>query len=340
MKRTAKKHVRAPPHRDVVPTESHSYGQDGGYFPRTLQTVLLALGSSEPLLFIGTPRLLRGNSYLWHVRVVIYERPMTDHIRRIRQVVEAPAPRWTFEAGMREASREALVVLHHEVDEQMAHSQYHHFLSRAKEGAEAIILPAGGHDHMGCLADQVKLTRALVRNLDEAVKEVKLLGEHEEESSRKITELEALCKKLRDDTQRLEEEKAIPEGMVESHDELLMEIAREMGLNRMGEDDDEEEEDADDGGDATAPPANAPPPPAPPAAVPEEINEEGPMETIPEHGVLMSHEVIMAEVEHEIPQLRLYHALIRDYEGNPIRLEDDFDDLGDYPNGGRFDVDE
>jgi hypothetical protein len=47
----------------------------------------------------------------------------------------------------------------------------------------------------------------LVRNLDEAVKEVKLLGEHEVESSQKITELEALCKKLRDDTQRLEEEK-------------------------------------------------------------------------------------------------------------------------------------
>jgi hypothetical protein len=48
--------------------------------------------------------------------------------------------------------------------------------------------------------DQVKLTRALVRNLDEAVKEVKLQGEHEEESGRKITELDALCKKLRDDT--------------------------------------------------------------------------------------------------------------------------------------------
>jgi hypothetical protein len=61
---------------------------------------------------------------------------------------------------------------------------------------------------MGCFTDQVKLTRALVQNLDEAVKEVKLLGEHEEESSQKITELESLCKKLREDTQRLEEEKA------------------------------------------------------------------------------------------------------------------------------------
>jgi hypothetical protein len=33
---------------------------------------------------------------------------------------------------------------------------------------------------MGCFPNQVKLTRALVQNLDEAVKEVKLLGEHEE----------------------------------------------------------------------------------------------------------------------------------------------------------------
>jgi hypothetical protein len=48
---------------------------------------------------------------------------------------------------------------------------------------EAVILPTGGHDHMGCFTDQVKLTHALVQNLDEAVKEVKLLGEHEEESS-------------------------------------------------------------------------------------------------------------------------------------------------------------
>jgi hypothetical protein len=34
----------------------------------------------------------------------------------------------------------------------------------------------------------------LVRDLDEAVKEVNLLGEHEEESSRKITELEAYAR--------------------------------------------------------------------------------------------------------------------------------------------------
>jgi hypothetical protein len=82
----------------------------------------------------------------------------------------------------------------------MAHSQYRHFPSRVEEGAEAMVLPVGDHYCMRCVTDQVKLTRALVRDLDEAVKEVKLLGEHEEESSQKIMELEALCKKLGEDT--------------------------------------------------------------------------------------------------------------------------------------------
>jgi hypothetical protein len=53
----ARKHVRAPPHRNVVPTESHGDGQNIGYFPRTLWTMLLVLGSSKPPLFIKTLRL-------------------------------------------------------------------------------------------------------------------------------------------------------------------------------------------------------------------------------------------------------------------------------------------
>jgi hypothetical protein len=55
-------------------------------------------------------------------------------------------------------------------------------------------MPAGDRDHIRCLADQVKLTHALVRDLDEAIKEVNLLGEHGEESSQKIIELEACAR--------------------------------------------------------------------------------------------------------------------------------------------------
>jgi hypothetical protein len=258
--------------------ESHSDGQSAGYFLRTLRTVLLVLGYSEPPLFIGVLRLLRGNSYLWRVRVIIYERPTTDHIHRIRHVIEATTPRWTFEGGMREATREALALLRHEAEERMEQSQYCHFPSHTREGAEAIVMPVGDRDHIGCFTDQMKLTRALVRDLDEAVKEVNLLGEHEEESSQKIIELEALCKRLREDTQKLREENTTLAGMIQSRDELILEVAEEYGLNHMGEnDDDDEDEDDDDEGNAVTPPAPVP------ATVPEEIiEEEDPMENGPQ----------------------------------------------------------
>jgi hypothetical protein len=59
-----RKHVRVPPRRNSMPTESHSDGRDAGYFPRTMRTVLLALCSNEPPFFIGTLRLLRGTHTL------------------------------------------------------------------------------------------------------------------------------------------------------------------------------------------------------------------------------------------------------------------------------------
>jgi hypothetical protein len=62
MKLMARNHVPVPPRRNVVSMESHSDVQSVGYFLRTLRTVLLVMGSSEPPLFIETLKLLRGNS--------------------------------------------------------------------------------------------------------------------------------------------------------------------------------------------------------------------------------------------------------------------------------------
>jgi hypothetical protein len=129
-----------------------------------------------------------------------------------------------------------------------------------------VVMPVGDLDHIGCFTDQVKLTCAFVCDLDVAIKEVNLLGEHEEESSQKITELEALCKRLREDAQKLKEEKTTLEGMIQSRDELILEMAEEYELNHMGENDDDGDE--DDEWNAVAPPAPTP------ATVPEEIIEE------------------------------------------------------------------
>jgi phage gp45-like len=96
------------------------------------------------------------------VHVIIYESPTIDRICHICHVVEATTLRWTFEGDMREAEREALALLRHEVEEQMEQSQYHHFPSHTREGAEAVVMPAGDRDHIGCFTEQVKLTHALV----------------------------------------------------------------------------------------------------------------------------------------------------------------------------------
>ncbi len=80
---------------------------------------------------------------------------------------------------------------------------------------------------------------------------------------------------MREDAQKLREEKTTLEGMIQSRDELILEMAEEYGLNRMGENDDDEDD--DDEGNIVAPPAPAP------AVVPEEIiEEEDPMENGPQ----------------------------------------------------------
>jgi hypothetical protein len=199
-----------------------------------------------------------------------------------------------------------------------------------------VVMPTRDHDCMGFFADQVKLTHALVRDLDEVVQEVKLLGEHGEDASQKITEIEALYKKLREDTQKLKEENTKLERMVESCDELITEIAMEIGLERMGEGAKAKDEDDDDGGDTATPPALAPPT----AAAPEEIVvDEDPVEAVPEQEARMAHEVILANAEPKLLQPYLYHMLIRDYEESPSMMMDNLDNLDD-PTEAYSDVDE
>jgi hypothetical protein len=117
-----------------------------------------------------------------------------------------------------------------------------------------MVLLTKDHDRIRCFDDQVKLTRALDRDLDNSVKEIKQLGEHREEANWKITELEALCKQKEDDAKKLKEKVKL-EGIIQSCDELIMEMADEYGVNHMGgnDDEDDEEDDNNDGGDDVAP---------------------------------------------------------------------------------------
>jgi hypothetical protein len=211
------------------------------------------------------------------------------------------------------------------------------------------VLPVVVHDCIGCFADQVKLTHALVRDLDKAVGEIKHLGEHGEEASQMIMELGVLCKQHVKAAQKLREEKTTLDGMAESHDKLTMEFADEFGYNRMDEDaddedDDEEEEDDNDGGDAATPLLLRHPPFATPLVVAsKEIViddvEEDPMEMVLEQEVPEAHEVILADAELEPPKPCFNNLLMRDYEESPSRMMDDPHELDD-PTEAIYDLDE
>jgi hypothetical protein len=51
---------------------------------------------------------------------------------------------------------------------------------------------------------------------------------------------------LREDAQRLREENTTLEGMIQFHDELILEMAEEYGLNHMGENDNYKDESDND----------------------------------------------------------------------------------------------
>jgi hypothetical protein len=206
----------------------------------------------------------------------------------------------------------------------------------AREGAKVVVLPKGDHDRIGCFTNQVKLTRALVQDLDEAVNEIKKLDKHGEEASRKITELEALCKQHTKATPMQMEEKAKLDGMIQSHDDQIMEMTDKYGLNHMGEN-------IDNGGDAAAPHAAVSPPvPAPPAAAPKVIiveEEQNPVEMVSEHEFLEELEIIVPEAEPKLPQPHHFNVLVRDYKESPSRVMDDLDDLDD-PTEADYDMNE
>jgi hypothetical protein len=84
----------------------------------------------------------------------------------------------------------------------------------------------------------------------------------------------------------------------------------------------------------------------PPAAAPKAIvEEEAPVEIVPEQEAPKVHEVILADAEPELPQPCLFNMIMRDYEESPSRMMDrprELDDLNDLddPTEVDYNVDE
>jgi hypothetical protein len=155
--------------------------------------LLRSPGYDEAPLYIGTLTLFYGSTYIWNVRVVLYEKATTDCICHTHQVHEAATPRAKFEADIWDAACQTFAILRHEEDDPMEHTQYRHFLSRPHGGSNLVVLPTRHNDPVGCLHEQVHLTCTMNEELDQAMSEIPCLCEQERVAKRKIEDLEALC---------------------------------------------------------------------------------------------------------------------------------------------------
>ena len=169
--------------------EAHSSGLHAGYFPKTLWYLLQGLGYHDAPLYIGTRTPLRGRGYMWRVHVILYEKATDDGMRRTRRIHYATAPRATFDAGIRDAARQALAVLRFEMDSSLRVSQFAHFPRRASGSLEVAVLPAASTDTADRLREQVCLTTALDRELTMALDEIEELHARNDEQEERIRQL-------------------------------------------------------------------------------------------------------------------------------------------------------
>jgi hypothetical protein len=78
--------------------------------------------------------------------------------------------------------------------------------------------------------------------LDQAMKDIRRFGDQGAETNWRIAELESLYRQHEEAIAKLKQENMSLEMGIQSRNELIMEIAAEVGLNRMGEDDNDEED--------------------------------------------------------------------------------------------------
>jgi hypothetical protein len=116
---------------------------------------------TEPL-YISKKTPLRSKGYKWEVHVVIYEKLRGTGEHRVRLVHHASAPRATFTARIRDAARQALIVLRHLESDVLQHTQYHHFLLKETDGSDVCVNNKVHNDPTRRLGEQVRLTMAMV----------------------------------------------------------------------------------------------------------------------------------------------------------------------------------
>jgi hypothetical protein len=168
------------------PLESLDDGRKAGYVLGELRSLLRTLDYHAERLYIGKKTPLRSKGSKWEVHVLLYEKPRGTEEHYVHRVHHASALRTTFAVGIRDAARQALMVLHHQESTVFWRTQYHHFLLKETDGLDVCVYDKVRNDSTGWLIEQVRLAMATDRALTEAMREIEELHKRCDEQEQVI----------------------------------------------------------------------------------------------------------------------------------------------------------
>jgi hypothetical protein len=142
--------------------------------------MLKELGYEKQPEYFGTEVTYEGSKSVWHVQVYIFSPKPLRGVYEVEKIHAAIASRHSFHAGIRDAARQAYMVIYSRHYQLLDGTEYAHFPQRASGSAYIHVEPVQDEGNFK-LKKQVVLTATLTKELDSTTEEVEFWqGKYEE----------------------------------------------------------------------------------------------------------------------------------------------------------------
>jgi hypothetical protein len=153
---------------------------EAGKFPKMLWKMLQELGYEKQPEYFGTQVTYEGSESVWHVQVYIFSPKPLRGVYEVEKIHAAIASRRSFHAGIRDAARQAYMVIHSRHCQLLEGTEYAHFPQRVSGSAYIHVEHVQDEGNFK-LKKQVALTVTLTKELDSTTEEVEFWqGKYEE----------------------------------------------------------------------------------------------------------------------------------------------------------------
>jgi hypothetical protein len=133
--------------------------------PKMLYKMLKELGYEKQPEYFGTEVTYEGSKSVWHVQVYIFSPKPLRGVYEVEKIHAAIASRHSFHAGIRDAARQAYMVIYSRHYQLLDGTEYAHFPQRASGSAYIHVEPVQDEGNFK-LKKQVVLTATLTKELD------------------------------------------------------------------------------------------------------------------------------------------------------------------------------